>query len=85
MSTPTCPKCQRPINEGNSPNAFECHQTDDDEGVCEAYALVAKVRAAAQTVARFGDDWAEEINQAFGPLNDWPPAEYVAAKKVIQP
>lgn len=36
-----CPKCLRPINEGNSPNAEECHETDDDEGVCEAYVKIA--------------------------------------------
>lgn len=42
----TCPKCHRPTNEGNSPNAAECHETDDDEGVCEAYAKVAALREA---------------------------------------
>jgi len=36
-----CPKCKRPRNEGNSPNAEECGETDDDEGVCEAYAKIA--------------------------------------------
>ncbi len=46
MSTAgACPKCHRPFNEGNSPNAEECNGTDDDEGLCEAYAKVAALRA----------------------------------------
>lgn len=45
--TPTCPKCLRPFNEGNSPNAEECNGTDDDEGLCEAYAKVAEMRSVA--------------------------------------
>ena len=40
-----CPKCHRPINEGNSANRQECTETDDDEGLCEAYALVAAQQA----------------------------------------
>lgn len=48
--SPTCPKCHRPFNEGNSPNAAECNGTDDDEGVCEAYAKVATLRAALEVV-----------------------------------
>ena len=36
-----CPKCKRPKNLGNSPNKDECTETDDEEGVCEAYAAVA--------------------------------------------
>ena len=39
-----CPKCKRPINDGNSPNEFECTEPDDDEGVCEAYAKIAALR-----------------------------------------
>ena len=30
-----CPKCKRPINEGNSPNVEECHEEDGE--ACEAY------------------------------------------------
>lgn len=37
---PQCPNCHRPVNEGNSPNKHECHETNDDEGVCDAYALI---------------------------------------------
>jgi hypothetical protein len=39
-----CPKCLRPFNEGNSPNEYECNGTDDDEGVCEAYAKLAALK-----------------------------------------
>jgi len=39
-----CPKCKRPFSEGNSPNAYECNGTDDDEGLCEAYAKNAALR-----------------------------------------
>jgi len=47
----TCPKCHRPFNEGNSPNAQECNETDDDEGLCEAYAKVHQLHAQhAETV-----------------------------------
>ncbi len=48
-----CPKCLRPFNEGNSPNAEECNGTDDDEGLCEAYAKVAELRAETE---RFQED-----------------------------
>ena len=41
--TPTCPKCHRPFNLGNSPNSEECNETDDDEGLCEAYSKLAAV------------------------------------------
>lgn len=44
----TCPRCHRPFNEGNSPNAEECNGTDDD-GLCEAY---AKTHAAEQRAER---------------------------------
>jgi hypothetical protein len=44
-----CPKCHRPFNEGNSPNAEECNGTDDDDGLCEAY---TKIHAAEQRVER---------------------------------
>lgn len=37
-----CLKCGRPMNEGNSPNKSECTETDDDEGVCAAWAEVAR-------------------------------------------
>jgi hypothetical protein len=39
-----CPKCHRPMNIGNSPNSEECTETDDEEGVCEAYAALAEER-----------------------------------------
>lgn len=35
-----CPKCHRPMNEGNSPNQYECTETDDDEGLCETYSII---------------------------------------------
>lgn len=38
--TPLCPKCNRPVNLGNSPNTSECTETDDDDGICEAYAQI---------------------------------------------
>lgn len=44
-----CPKCHRPVNEGNSPNAAECHETDGDDGVCEAYAKVHELREALES------------------------------------
>lgn len=40
-NTMKCPKCGRPVNEGNSPNKYECTETDDENGVCEAYAEIA--------------------------------------------
>lgn len=43
-----CPKCHRPMNEGNSPNSSECTETDDEEGVCEAYAKLASCAGAAE-------------------------------------
>ena len=43
-----CPKCHRPLNEGNSPNSDECTETDDDEGVCEAYAKLAACASIAE-------------------------------------
>ncbi len=61
----TCPKCHRPVNEGNSPNAAECHGPDDDEGVCEAYALVHELRDALRSVGNdyylSPGDWPEHI------------------------
>jgi hypothetical protein len=44
----TCPKCHRPFNEGNSPNAEECNGTDDDDGLCEAYAKLYAVEQRAE-------------------------------------
>jgi len=38
-----CPKCKRPVNIGNSPNSYECTETDDDEGLCEAYAEIHRL------------------------------------------
>lgn len=35
-----CPKCHRPMNEGNSPNDGECTETDDDEGLCRAFSVI---------------------------------------------
>lgn len=43
-----CPKCHRPINKGNSPNSEECTETDDDEGVCEAYEKLAACAGPAE-------------------------------------
>lgn len=40
-----CPKCHRPRNLGNSPNSEECGETDDDEGICEAYAKIFALRS----------------------------------------
>lgn len=74
----TCPKCQRPINEGNSPNAEECHETDDDDGVCEAYAKVAEIRAAAQSILWMAKEYAEAGGSRGPEMRD-----YLAAKKVI--
>ena len=38
-----CPKSNRPVNIGNSPNSNECTETDDDEGLCEAYAEIHRL------------------------------------------
>ena len=38
-----CPKCNRPVNIGNSPNSNECTETDDDAGLCEAYAQIHRL------------------------------------------
>lgn len=46
----TCPKCKRPCNMGNSPNEQECTETDDDEGVCAAYAKLEELRDAVRNV-----------------------------------
>ena len=46
----TCPKCHRPVNEGNSPNSAECHETDDDEGLCEAYAKLHALQDTHSTL-----------------------------------
>ena len=35
--TPICPKCHRPMNLGNSPNEYECTETNDENGLCAAY------------------------------------------------
>jgi len=47
---PNCPKCHRPVNEGNSPNGAECHETDGEDGVCEAYAKVHQLREALEVL-----------------------------------
>jgi len=39
-TNPICPRCNRPMNMGNSPNSSECTETDDDDGLCEAYAKI---------------------------------------------
>ena len=44
---PTCPKCHRPLNEGNSPNLEECHAGDDDEDrQCELSAKIWRLKEA---------------------------------------
>ena len=45
-----CPKCHRPFNEGNSPNSEECNGTDDEEGLCKAYAEVYKLRTELENI-----------------------------------
>lgn len=40
----TCPKCRRPVNEGNSPNVEECHEEDGE--ACEAYVAGWNARKA---------------------------------------
>lgn len=41
----TCPKCHRPINEGNSPNLEECHAGDyDDDQQCELSSRIYQLR-----------------------------------------
>lgn len=45
-----CPKCHRPLNEGNSPNFEECHGGDlDDDGQCELSAIIYGLRADLET------------------------------------
>lgn len=39
-----CPKCHRPMNEGNSPNSAECHGPDDEEGLCESYSKIYELQ-----------------------------------------
>jgi hypothetical protein len=36
------------MNYGNSPNSGECTETDDDDGLCEAYAKLHDVRKVAE-------------------------------------
>ena len=61
-----CPKCLRPFNDGNSPNAEECNETDDDDGICEAYAKVAALRADAARLTAERDLWREKVvNHAY--------------------
>jgi len=57
MSDPRCPKCLRPMNIGNSPNPQECTETDDDEGLCEAYAEVASLRVSATKMVKTARAW----------------------------
>lgn len=42
----TCPRCHRPINEGNSPNVEECHagDLDDEDRNCELSATIYALR-----------------------------------------
>lgn len=56
----TCPRCHRPLNEGNSPNLEECHAGDsDDDQQCELSAKIWRLKShlnhAADTIreARF--------------------------------
>lgn len=46
-----CPKCLRPFNEGNSPNAEECNQEDDEEGLCAAYAKIARLKTTLEDIS----------------------------------
>lgn len=56
---PNCPKCHRPENEGNSPNRYECTETDDEDGLCEAYAEIHRLRVALNDAASYLDDVAD--------------------------
>lgn len=47
----TCDNCHRPMNEGNSPNEYECHDREDDSPtLCEAYAKVHRLKEALKAV-----------------------------------
>ena len=42
-----CPRCFRPLNEGNSPNLEECHAGDDDEDCqCELSAKIHRLKGS---------------------------------------
>jgi hypothetical protein len=63
-----CPKCKRPMNQGNSPNAEECNETDDDEGVCEAYARIASLIGFALSAAQSTAAAVDLIKETFDRL-----------------
>jgi len=60
-----CPKCKRPFNDGNSPNAAECNGTDDDEGVCEAYSKIAQLEMEVRALHRERDEYRESAREAI--------------------
>ncbi len=65
MTSSTCPKCRRPFNEGNSPNAEECNGPDDDEGLCEAYAKVYELRVALYNLLHSSVDGGMATSEAI--------------------
>lgn len=79
--TPTpeaCPKCHRQRNLGNSPNEYECHETDDDEGICKAYAKIRKLFRERDEAKKY-----ELAYQTFVKAYGESPSDF-AAKSLIE-
>lgn len=71
-----CPKCNRPFNEGNSPNSEECNGTDDEEGVCQAYAKIhilltelEDIRTSAHCIAKSGPATTTTLDDVWNKFN----------------
>ncbi len=63
-----CPKCFRTMNEGNSPNDQECTETDDEEGLCEAYAKIYLLTKACAEQERQLAKMKEALTKALNDL-----------------
>lgn len=62
MNEEECPKCHRPMNMGNSPNKWECTETDDEDGVCEAYTEVYRLRELLRSMPKSFGITEKDIN-----------------------